>query len=317
VTLRRRARPAGWGVLGLAAVGLYLGTLPALVDDDRRLIGRQSTADALRFADDLRAIAAATRPDDFIVMDDAYLALLTGRLLPPAMADLSWTRIRARTLSSDAAKAETERFGARAIVIQDDHLGQLPRYVEWVDRNYVLVKSYVQRVPKRYRRVYVSRGVDLPTVRAALAAGIETPIRAEIGPALLLGYSLDAGDFSSGMPFSLTLHWEALVDSPPKYAVILRLRDADWQVAQELAFEIGDGEQEFPSWRAGQWQFQTLVVPVDGRVASGSHTLTLALEPTRGPPATIRADRDVAVVEAGAELDLGSISVRQTGTGAR
>ena len=149
-------------------------------------------------------------------MDDAYLALLTGRLMPPHMADLSWTRILARTLTSERAKQETDRFGVRVVVVRDDHLGQMSRYLDWVDRSYVLVESYMQRTPKRYRRVYVRSDVALPGGASGVERRDRTPDARRPWPrgrAWL--HDRSAGVRPARDLFSLTLHWEALATSPP------------------------------------------------------------------------------------------------------
>jgi hypothetical protein len=308
--LGRRAWPGVWGAASIAALVACLAGLPQIAEQDRRVLAARAVDDPVRFADDLRVVAAATSPGDFIVMDDAYLALLTGRLMPPHMADLSWTRILARTLTSERAKQETDRFGVRVVVVRDDHLGQMSRYLDWVDRNYVLVKSYVQRTPKRYRRVYVRSDVALPAVRAALSGGIEHPMRADLGPVAVHGYTIDRREFAPRDLFSLTLHWEALATSPPWHNAVIRLRGGDGDPAQEISFPVGDGEQMLPTWMAGRWQIQTLDVPVDRRVQPGTYTLTLAVEPSKGPTAPVRGDRGATVAASGMELELGTLKIR-------
>src|SRR4029079_10497650 len=123
--------------------------------------------DMTRYADDLEIVRSATARNDFVVVDDAYLAMLTGRLTPPFLADLSWNRILARALTADQAIAATQQFDTRVLVLQDDHLGQVQRYLTWADREYVLVKSYTQRRPVRFRRVYAQPGLDLTATRDA------------------------------------------------------------------------------------------------------------------------------------------------------
>ena len=304
---RRRADLAR--LASLLAVGAYLLWLPAVVERDRRLLERSIAADAGPYSDDLRLVAALTAPSDFIVMDDAYLALTTGRLVPPYLADLSWNRILARALTAERAIAETARFGARVLVVQDDHLGQLPRYLSWADRNYRLVKAYVQKRPTRFRRVYAARDLDLAAARAALGGGIQTPLRAELGPAALLGYSLDRREVKTGTRFALTLHWEALQSSPPEHHLLVRLRAADGRIADESVWRIGEGEQELPTWSAGQWQFQMLRVQVADDVPIGAYTLTLALDRPGGGLAAVRSDGVAPSAASGTELELGELRV--------
>ena len=302
----RRDVLSGAAIMALVA---YVGSGLTIVEQDRRLVGRGAGQDAARYADDLRLIAAVTASDEFIVMDDAYLALATGRLVPPHLADLSWSRIAAGALTAERAIAETERFAARAVVVDDAHLGRLPRYLNWADRRYTLVKAYVERRPNRFRRVYVRPGVDLAAARAALAEGTGSPLRAGLGPALLLGYSLDRRDLKAGDRFGLTLHWEALVATPAEHRLVVRLRGADGRPVHESRWDVGDGEQAFSEWAAGRWMFQAIRIPLDDSMPPAAYSLTLALERPDGRAAPVRSEA-ATWMAAGAELDLGRLTVR-------
>jgi len=276
--------------------------------DDRALVSRHAGSDLARYAEDLRIISAATGPDDFIVRDGAYPAMLSGRLTPPWLADLSWNRILARALTPEQAIGATRDFNSRVLVIQDDHLGLLSRYVAWADREYVLVKSYVQKRPARYRRVYVSPDVDRAAILGALRSSIATPTDVTVGPADLLGYELERRDLKSGSRADLALIWRARQDLPPEHALIVRLRDSAGQAVQESEWKVGDGGQELHSWHAGDWQSQTLRLLVDD-VPPGTYHLTLSLVNPKGGPATVEARSGAVMTAAGDELDLGSVTV--------
>jgi len=310
VVVRRRWAVDIAGAAGVLAVGAYLLGVPTVAAENRRLLTRAAMDDHVRYADDLRVVVAATGPGDFVVMDDAYLAGMTGRLMPPYMADLSYTRILARTLPSQRAKEETENFGVRVAVVQDDHLGQQPRYLDWLDRNYVLVKSYVRRAPNRFRRVYVHPNVDLAPVRAALADSIEHPWRAEAGPVAMLGYTLDREYVAPSDVVWITTHLEALMDQPTRHDAVFRLRARDGAPVQEMRRQIGDGDQRIATWLAGQWQIQTHQIEVDRRMRPGSYSLTLAFEPPGGPATPITPVAGSVPTTADDEIVLGTLRVR-------
>jgi hypothetical protein len=306
----RRATLRWSGAAGaLLVAGLLLWSGPAIAADDRALIYRHPSSDLARYRDDVRIATAATRPGDFIVMDDAYPAMLTGRLTPPWLADLSWNRILARALTPDQAIELTRQYHSRVLGIQDDHLGQLNRYLSWADREYVLVKTYAQRRPVRFRRVYVSRDVDRRPILDALRASIATPTEVTLGPVDLLGYELERRELKGGSRVDLTLLWQARQDTPPEHALVVRLRAADGAAAQESEWKVGDGSQELHTWRAGDWQSQTLRLLVDN-VSPGSYHLTLALTMPRGgaEPVTLHSG-PVTVPPDGDEIDLGDVSV--------
>jgi hypothetical protein len=307
------ARPWRWHPLALggpAAVAAILvaAYLPTLVATTRSIVYRHAGDDYARYADDLAIVSAATGPDDFVVVDDAYLSMLTGRLTPPFLADLSWNRILARALTADQAISETRRFNTRVLILQDDHLGQVQRYLAWADREYVLVKSYVQRRPARFRRVYASPDVDLQLVLDALRASLTSPTQVQIGPAALLGYELDRREIKAGSRFDLTLMFQALQDRPPEHALVTRLRDGSGAVAWEGEWKVGDGGQELHTWQSGRWQEQTMRLLVDD-VPEGTYALTIALQRPNGNAETVRATSGARAWSTGDEVDLGEVRV--------
>ena len=265
----------------VAALVLVAAHLPTLAAETRAIVYRHAGSDLSATPTTWRSCKAATAPGDFVVIDDAYLAMLTGRLTPPFLADLSWNRILARALTADQAIAETRRFDSKILILQDDHLGQVQRYLAWADHEYVLVKSYVQRRPARFRRVYASPSVDLAAVRDALRATLASPTDVRIGPAALLGYDLERREIKPGSRVDLTLMFEALQDRPPEHALITRLRDRSGETAWESEWKVGDGGQELHTWQQGRWQAQTLRLLIDD-VPEGSYTLTIALQRPNG-----------------------------------
>ena len=305
-----RRRPALLGLAALAGCGVYVASLPSLAGQLARAAGPRLTADLERYADDLRAIEAATDPHDFIVMDDAYIAMLSDRRVPPYLTDLSGTRILAGALTGERAIDETGRYGARAVVIRDDRLGQYPDYVAWVDDRYVEVKAYLVERRDEYRRVYLAPDVDLAAVRAAMASAIQTPIRAGFGPVTLHGYSVDRREATPNSRLTVTLHWESLVDRPPGHEPVFRLRDRDGRRLHESRWRIGDGAQRLETWPAGRWMFQTLQLVIRDRVPDGTYRLTLALEGPDGRPTAIAVDPDGGARASGTELELATLRIR-------
>jgi Dolichyl-phosphate-mannose-protein mannosyltransferase len=295
------------GLPAVIAVALIVAHLPTLTLGTRAIVYRHAGSDLGRYADDLVIVSAATTPGEFVVIDDAYLSMLTGRLTPPFLADLSWNRILARALTAEQAIAETRRYDSQILILQDDHLGQVQRYLTWADREYVLVKSYVQRRPARFRRVYAHSDVDLTSVRDALRATLASPTDVRIGPARLLGFELQQREIKPGSRVDLTLMFEALEDRPPEHALITRLRDRSGEAAWEGEWNVGDGAQEMHTWAAGRWQAQTLRLLVDD-VPEGGYTLTVALQRPNGNAARVDA-RLGARAWGGDEVDLGEVLV--------
>jgi predicted membrane-bound mannosyltransferase len=307
------ARSMGWRrlVLGLpaaAAATLVVAHLPGLATETRAIVYRHAGSDLSRYADDLAIVRAATSPNEFVVVDDAYLAMLTGRLTPPFLADLSWNRILARALTAEQAIAETRRYDSRVLILQDDHLGQIQRYLTWADREYVLVKSYVQRRPARFRRVYAHPSVDLAAVREGMRATLASPTDVRIGPAALRGYELERREIKPGSRVDLTLMFEALQNRPPEHALITRLRNRSGETAWEGEWKVGDGAQELHTWPAGGWQAQTLRLLIDD-IPEGSYSLTIALQRPNRNAARVEARSGARAWSSGDEVDLGEVLV--------
>jgi hypothetical protein len=283
--------------------------IPALASGTLAIVFRHAGSDLSRYSDDLEIVETAAAPGEFVVVDDAYLAMLTGRLSPPFLADLSWNRILARALTAERAISETRRYESKIVILQDDHLGHIQRYLTWADREYVLVKSYVQRRPARFRRVYAQPGVDLVAVRDALRATLASPTDVRIGPAALLGYDLERREIKPGSRVDLTLMFEALENRPREHALVTRLRDRSGETAWEGEWKVGDGAQELHTWAAGGWQSQTLRLLIDD-VPEGSYTLTIALQRPNGNAAEVEARAGARAWASGDEVDLGEVLVR-------
>ena len=310
IAVLERRRPARLAPVALAGCVVYVATLPALIGQLARVAGPRVTTDLERYADDLRMVAAATEPGDFIVMDDAYMAMLSGRLVPPHLTDLSVTRVLARALTGEQAIRETQRYGARVVVIQDDRLGQYPEYVAWVDDHYVEVKSYRGDRHEEYRRVYVAPDVDLAAVRAALALGTQTAIGVQVGPLALHGYGINRQEATPNSRVALTLHWESLVATPPEHQLILRLRGPDGRRVHESTWRIGDGAQQLETWPSGRWLFQTLELVIRDQVPDGTYRLTLALKRPNGAPVAIATAPNSGSRVSGTELELTTLRIR-------
>jgi hypothetical protein len=194
------------------------------------------------------------------------------------------------------------------LVLTDDHLGQVQRYLAWADKEYVLVKSYVQRRPARFRRVYVAPGVERGPLRDTVRASLAQPTEVSFGPAALLGYEIERREIKPGSRLDLTLMFEALQDRPPEHALITRLRDSAGNVAWEGEWKIGDGSQELHTWQSGRWQAQAMRLLVDD-IDVGSYTLTIALQRPKGDAARVTARSGAQAWRTGDELDLGQIAV--------
>jgi hypothetical protein len=289
---------AGRGRLTAGGVALVLVGLLA-VDGVRageilaQLTRPRAVPDLVRHAEDREIVAALTGPDDYIVMDDAYPAMLTGRLVPPGLVDLSWNRIVARALTNDQAIAQLDDYRPTVVLIQDDHLGRLPRVVAWLDREYLLVKSIAQRRPERFRRLYVRPETTVDALEGQL--GAVGPVHAEMGGLQLRALGVDGSEVRAGNRLELRLEWMATAPAPAAREMTVMIRDQAGRAAHESQWPIGDGAQGTPTWRAGRWLVQVLRLPIDGDTPPGDYSIVL------------QASRGNATV--GGEVTLGRLAV--------
>jgi hypothetical protein len=158
--------------LGLAAVGLYLLTLPGLWRDGRELLqdaDERSRRDYQGTQDQAALMAALAGPTDFVLTDHPLAAFEARRPVPPWLVDTSGTRIEAGALSAERVIAEAERYRPVVVVTLRRRLGKLDRFRAWLDQRYRLVQTYPGSDPATPLQVYVR--ADLEQRARQLLAG--------------------------------------------------------------------------------------------------------------------------------------------------
>lgn len=107
----RRAPVTALATLGAATLLAAAGTLQQW----RQLSGSTGTVDpAVPWAAD--RLREVSRPDDYVVSDLPYAAVLADRRMPGLTVDTSWGRVVAGTLTADEVMRTIERFDVPAVV---------------------------------------------------------------------------------------------------------------------------------------------------------------------------------------------------------
>ena len=165
------------------------------------------------------------------------------------MADLSWTRILARTLTSRAGQAGDGPLRGAVVVVRDDHLGQMSRYLDWVDRT---MSSSGPTYARRSATAESTSGRTSPcrAARAALSGGSNTRCAPTLAPWPCMVHDRSAG-VRPARPVLAHTPLEALATSPPWHNAVIRLRGGDGDPAQEISFPVGDGGNA-SDWMAGR-----------------------------------------------------------------
>ena len=88
-------------------------------------------------------IRTNTKPSDLVVSDQQMQVFRAGRMVPPALCDTSTVRIASGYLPDTDAIAQAR--GSKMIILWTGRLGQLPRFVEWVESQYSLAGKFGQK----------------------------------------------------------------------------------------------------------------------------------------------------------------------------
>jgi hypothetical protein len=254
-------------------------------------------------------IQALTGPNDFILVDDPYLAFLNGRKMPPWLVDTSYFRIRSGALSGAEVVDHAEAFDVRLMLLASDNLRQLKKFADWADERFVVVKID-ERSNRKDRALYLAADTDLMSARSAVRAAV--PGAVEVDGVLadqvrVRSYALEQDSVRAGGSVGLTVELEAVGAVPLDWRQVTFLRDRSGQVVDQTERSLGGGSGGTSTWTPGRWVFRSSAVPIPAKTPAGEYTLGVGLYDSKG--------RRMATVTAGAgrggdEVRLGSVRVR-------
>jgi hypothetical protein len=296
------------GASGVALLA-FLWTLPTVLDRDRQAMSVGDAGSEPPYREESALIQALTDRDDYILVDDAYLAFLNDRPMPPQLVDTSIFRIRSGALSGADVVAHAEAFDVSLMLLLSDNLRELKKFAEWADENYLVVKIS-ERSNRKDRALYLRSDADLDTARAALRrlTPDARPVGAELGGQLRVqAYSLDPSNVRSGGSTNLTIEWEAAGPIEVDWHPITFLRDADGKLIDQAERSLGGGSAGTSAWTPGRWVFRTSSLAIPSKTPPGEYRLGLGLYDSKA--------KMMAVVTAGPgagteEVPLGTLSVR-------
>ncbi|MFN8521695.1 MAG: glycosyltransferase family 39 protein [Chloroflexota bacterium] len=294
----------GGAAFGLGVAVWYGASLPALYALDRRVIQALPDRDPETYDEEVELIAALTRPNQFVLVDEPYVAFGARRLVPPSLVDTSMVRIRSRTLDAPELIGASQRFDVQAMMLFTDGLRRVTRFADWVDEAFVPVKVNERRNGKD-RAIYVRRDGDLAGARAVLDATVSGRSGTEFGGELrLLGHAIDRPEVRPGGAIGLTLGWEALGRPTADWHVLTILKDQRGAVAEQNERGLGGGADGTATWEPGRWVYRTSSLTVRPSVRPGEYQLYVSLYDSK-------ARRLLPIDAAGAtEAPIAAITVR-------
>ena len=127
VVIRLSSPAIALSLVGLILGGIWFGTISLPAEDDFILgSGRLSAVEFIR---------QMTASDDCVVTDDARIALLAKRPIPPRLSETSHTRIGAGWLSSAVVLQAISDYSC-PIVVMGPRFSNLPDLTEEVESRY-------------------------------------------------------------------------------------------------------------------------------------------------------------------------------------
>jgi len=292
------------GACGLALVG-YLLSVPAVVARDRQAMSAGDLGAEAPYRQESALIQALTAPDDFILVDDAYLAYLNRRLMPPKLVDTSIFLIRSGALSGADVVEQTEAFDVRLMLLVSDNLRELKKFRDWADERFAVVKID-ERSNRKDRSLYLRRDEDLEGARAAVRGAIPGlgNVNGELaGQVRVRGYALDDDDLRAGATTMLTVEWEASAPIAVDWRQVTFLSNREGQVVEQTERSLGGGSGGTSTWAPGRWVFRSAGLTIPPRTPPGEYTVGVGLYDSK-------ARTMAATATGGEEVRLGPIRVR-------
>lgn len=137
-SIKRPYRPDFMGLLGSAALLLYLFTLPALLDDrfsDKpRGVEFSETKPQWEAVKHLQQVSS---PADFVISDDLAIPFEAGRKTPPRLSDPSRIVIQSGYVTDELAIQSASQDQVQAVILWTDRFRErLPRFAAWAETNF-------------------------------------------------------------------------------------------------------------------------------------------------------------------------------------
>ena len=307
----RRSRALTWATVIVTAgvVLAYLVRVPVVIARDQQAMTVGDLGAEPPYRQESQLIQALTGPDEFILVDDPYLAFLNDRMMPPWLVDTSYFRIRSGALSGADVVEHAERWDVRLMLLASDNLRELKKFRDWADEQFVVVKID-ERSNRKDRALYLAANGDLDSARAAVRASV--PGARDVDGVLadqvrVSSYALEQESVRAGGTVGLTVEWEAVGPIPLDWRQVTFLRDSTGQIVDQTERSLGGGSGGTSTWWPGRWVFRSSGLPIPPKTPPGTYTVGVGLYDSKA--------RKLAPVTAGAgqggdEVRLGTVQVR-------
>ena len=296
------------GCSGVVAAG-YLVAVPTVVARDRQAMTVGDLGSDPPYPQESQLIQALTGPDDFILVDDPYLAFLNGRKMPPWLVDTSYFRIRSGALSGADVVDHAERFDVRLMLLASDNLRELKKFRDWADEQFVVVKID-ERSNRKDRALYLAADGDLASARSAVRSAVPGVVEVDgvlAGQVRVRSFALEQESVRAGGSVGLTVEWEAVGPIPLDWRQVTFLRDRSGQIVDQTERSLGGGSGGTSTWAPGRWVFRSSGLPIPAKTPPGEYTIGVGLYDSK---ARTMAPVTAGTGRGGEEVRLGTVRVR-------
>ena len=296
------------GLFGVVAAG-YLVAVPTVVARDRQAMTEGDLGSDPPYPQESQLIQALTGPDDFILVDDPYLAFLNGRKMPPWLVDTSYFRIRSGALSGADVVDHAERFDVRLMLLASDNLRELKKFRDWADERFVVAKID-ERSNRKDRALYLAADGDLASARSAVRSAVPGVVEVDgvlAGQVRVRSFALEQESVRAGGSVGLTVEWEAVGPIPLDWRQVTFLRDRSGQIVDQTERSLGGGSGGTSTWAPGRWVFRSSGLPIPAKTPPGEYTIGVGLYDSK---ARTMAPVTGGTGRGGEEVRLGTVRVR-------
>jgi 4-amino-4-deoxy-L-arabinose transferase-like glycosyltransferase len=223
-------------LVGLVFIMIYLLGLPALLEENRRLIThRRQALDIIVDNEAIQLVKEVSGINDLVITDGEIIAFQAGRNIPPTLGGTSHKRIDLGYLTSEQLIAITQEYNVPVVMFWSGRFKRLSEYLEWVKSNYQLAGWYTTgNLIYVHPKLFPPRGYTLGD------------------KILFLGYQINDSELAAEGKLKVNLHWRALREMEEDYTIYLKLINDAYHIwGQQDSRPVWDGSPT-NSWEQDQ-----------------------------------------------------------------
>lgn len=239
--------------------------------------------------DIVQSVVLLSGPDDFIMTDFPYLALLANRKVPPRLVDISFGRIRAGVLGERDIVEAAQQFDTRLVLVWAQRLRRISGVPAWLEREYIHSHVFGERNVRqprgaKDRAIYLRRDTDLAAARAKLESALVVREAVDFGGRLrLLGATVSSESVTARQQFTLTFGFLALSPMSADYRFTVHLVDDSGDMRHEMEMDLDGAARGTSEWEPGRWLFRTVALRADEETPGGVYRIQISIvEPKTG-----------------------------------